>query len=204
MCEDDWVALSEIEHWFYCPRQWAIISVEQCFIDNDDTTRGHLEHRRADQPGHESRRGHRTYTAVDVGSETDKLHGRCDRLDIEGRTIVPVEYKSGSRHHPAAELQLVGQAMCLEDMLGHPVTHGRIYLTASNEAVEIDVGNHDKRRQVLHVAEAIRRARSQDTRLPPPANDQRCSPCSLREVCLPELVADQRRQSALFGATRCP
>ncbi len=204
MYDEDWVSLSEIEHWSYCPRQWAIIHLEQCFIDNDDTTRGHLEHQRVDQPGHENRRGHRSYTAVDVASETEMLHGRCDRIDIEGNNIVPIEFKSGVRHHPAAELQLVGQAICLEDMLSRPVTNGKIYLAASNRTVDIDVGNPVRRGQVRRVAQAIRRARSEGARLPPPANDQRCPPCSLKEVCLPGLIGNQRRQSLLFGATWCP
>lgn len=204
MTDDDWVLLSEIEHWVYCPRQWAIIHHEQHFTENDDTTRGHLEHQRVDTVGHESRHGVQVYWAVDVASEVHRLRGRCDRIVVEGERFTPVEHKSGRRSHHAAVIQLVGQAICLEEMLGISIAHGRLYLAASNTFQDVDVGSEDRRAAVRAAAAAIRTARGEQQRLPRPANDSRCPGCSLNGSCLPRLVDDSHRQRGLHGATWCP
>jgi CRISPR-associated exonuclease Cas4 len=202
--DDDWVLLSEIEHWVYCPRQWAIIHHEQYFADNDDTTRGHLEHQRVDTVGHESRHGVQVYWAVNVASDVHRLRGRCDRIVVEGERFIPVEHKSGRRSHHAAVIQLVGQAICLEEMLGRPITHGRLYLAASNTFEDVDVCGAELRAAVHAAAAAIRVERRERKKLPPPANDFRCSACSLNEICLPHLVGDPHRQRGLHGATWWP
>lgn len=204
MIDDDWVLLSEIEHWIYCPRQWAIIHHEQHFIDNDDTTRGHLEHQRVDEVGHESRHGVQVYWAVTVASDVHRLRGRCDRIVVEGDQFVPVEHKSGRRSHNAAVIQLVGQAMCLEEMLDIPIALGRLYLAASNAFEDIDVGSEGLRAAVQAAAVEIRTARYEQKRLPRPADDSRCPACSLNELCLPSLVGDPNRQRGLHGATWWP
>ena len=45
--EEDWLALSGIQHFSFCKRQWALIHVEQLWSENYLTTAGHLEHERA-------------------------------------------------------------------------------------------------------------------------------------------------------------
>ncbi len=202
--DDRWVTLSEVEHWRYCPRQWAIIHLEQCFVDNDDTTRGHLAHRRVDTVGHQIRNTTTTLWSVDVVSEQHGIRGRCDRVLIEGQRVVPVEHKSGEHRHRAFEAQLVGQAVCLEEMSGAPVPLGRIYLAANNTYLDVDVGSSETRTALLDTVAAIRAARTTPPRLPAPAADERCVNCSLNEVCLPGLVTDRRRQRGLHQALPWP
>lgn len=204
MSDDDWVTLSEVEHWLYCPRQWAIIHLEQCFVNNDDTVRGHLAHRRSDQLGHETRSATTTLWAVDVVSETHRIVGRCDRVVVEGKQITPVEHKSGAQHHHAFAVQLTGQAVCLEEMCAVPVTAGRLYFAATNTYINIDVSDSDIRKLLFEAVADIRTARGTSPRLPAPVNDERCEPCSLNEVCLPRLVSDRRRQHKPGRTSPCP
>jgi CRISPR-associated exonuclease Cas4 len=202
--DDLWVTLSEVEHWLYCPRQWAIIHLEQCFVDNDDTTRGQLAHKRADALGHQIRGCTTTLWSVDVVSEERGIRGRCDRILVDGNRVIPVEHKSGGHHHPAFAAQLVGQAVCLEEMRAAPVTLGRIYFVATNTYLDVDVGNSAARTALFDAVTAIRAARTTTPRLPTPAADERCVSCSLKEVCLPDLVSHRRRQRGLFEASRGP
>lgn len=54
--EEDWLALSGIQHFSFCKRQWALIHIEQLWSENYLTTAGHLEHERAhDYAASESR-----------------------------------------------------------------------------------------------------------------------------------------------------
>jgi CRISPR-associated exonuclease Cas4 len=201
---DDWVLLSEIEHWSYCPRQWAIIHLEQHFADNELTTRGHIAHERVDTPGSVRRGDHVTLWGVDVWSDRLRLRGRCDRLVLDGGQVVPVEHKSGRRALRAAELQVAGQAMCLEDMLGSAVPRGRLYLVATNELYDVDIDS-ELRGAVASATAEIRRWRAgAAASMPGAANDRRCPACSLRESCLPALVSAPHRVRGLHGATWWP
>ena len=46
----DPITLSALQHWCYCPRQCALIHVEQVFAENLFTQRGQALHKRVDDP----------------------------------------------------------------------------------------------------------------------------------------------------------
>ena len=45
--EDDWLPLGGLQHYAYCRRQWALITLENQWAENLRTTEGHLLHERA-------------------------------------------------------------------------------------------------------------------------------------------------------------
>lgn len=44
MAEDDFLAMSGIQHFAFCRRQWALIHLEQQWAENLRTAEGRLEH----------------------------------------------------------------------------------------------------------------------------------------------------------------
>lgn len=42
--------LSGIQHYVFCPRQWALMQLEQVWIDNSLTAEGSLLHKNVDNP----------------------------------------------------------------------------------------------------------------------------------------------------------
>lgn len=54
--EDDLLALSALQHLLFCPRQCALIHLEQVWQENLFTAQGRLMHERVDQSGRESRK----------------------------------------------------------------------------------------------------------------------------------------------------
>ena len=46
------VLISALEHYSYCPRQCALIHLEQAFAENLHTLRGQAVHARVDDPGY--------------------------------------------------------------------------------------------------------------------------------------------------------
>lgn len=203
--EDDWVLLSEIEHWSYCSRQWALIHLEQWFSSNDDTVRGDLAHEHLDNGGRRARGAETTWWSVDVWSDALGISGRCDRVLVgEGGSVTPVEHKSGRRPMHAALVQLAGQVMCLEEMLDQSIDLGCLYLVATNELQRVEISSA-LRAEVEQAAAGVRRWRRTSAHLlPAPANDQRCRACSLRPGCLPSLVGAPNRVRGLHGATWWP
>ncbi|MHB1281656.1 MAG: CRISPR-associated protein Cas4 [Acidithiobacillus sp.] len=194
---EDPVPLSALQHWIYCPRQCGLIHLEQQFEDNVHTARGQAVHHLVDTPGYEVRRGVRVERALPLWSDRLGLIGKADLVEFhpDGR-IYPVEFKHGrKRGRIHDDIQLAAQAMCLEDMLGRPVPQGAIYHASSHRRREVDI-TEDLRALVRETADAIRAMLASGI-LPPPVNDARCRECSLREICQPELLAQQTQMDRL-------
>ncbi len=197
----DPILISALQHWAYCPRQCALIHVEQVFEDNLFTQRGQALHKRVDDPGFELRDGLRVERALPLFCDRLGLLGKADIVEFmpEG-TPYPVEYKHGSRHKRADiaacdDLQLAAQALCLEEMFGKSVPEGALYYASS------------RRRRVVTIDEALRlkvemalagvRQLFLDKALPAPLNDDHCRACSLRDLCQPEALAQVPERSLI-------
>ena len=183
------IPLSALQHWCYCPRQCALIHVEQVFAENLYTLRGQAVHKQVDQPGVETRAGLRVERALPVWNDRLGLIGKADVVEFEADgTPYPVEYKHGSRSKAAwiaacDDLQLAAQALCLEEMTGKPVPAGALYYATSRRRREVRV-TAALRQRVAEAAAAVR-ALIEAAVLPAPTFDKRCDKCSLRDICQP-------------------
>lgn len=193
----DPIMLSALQHWSYCPRQCALIHLEQAFDENVHTMRGNAAHERVDDPGFETFEGVRSERALPVWSDRLGLVGKCDVVEFhpDGH-IFPVEYKHG-RKKPQAhdDLQLAAQAMCMEEMFGKPILKGAIYHHTSRRRREVAI-TPELRKHVEDTVAGIR-AMLVSGKLPPPANDARCKECSLNDICQPQAMADTDKQHEL-------
>jgi CRISPR-associated exonuclease Cas4 len=196
---DDPIMLSALQHWSYCPRQCALIHLEQAFDENVHTMRGNAAHARVDEPGFESFEGVRSERALPVWSDRLGLVGKCDVVEFhpDGK-IYPVEYKHGRKKLQVHDdLQLAAQAMCLEEMFGKTILNGAIYHHTSRRRREVAI-TPELRQQVEETVAAIR-AMLASGKLPPPANDARCKECSLNDICQPQAMADNAKRMDIAG-----
>jgi CRISPR-associated exonuclease Cas4 len=193
---DDPVMISALEHWSYCPRQCALIHLEQTFDENLYTLRGRAVHKRVDEPVAEEQAGMRIERALPLWSKALGLIGKGDVVEFHGETPYPVEYKHGPhREQEHDDLQLCAQALCLEAMTGQSVPRGAIYHHSSRKRREVEF-TAELRTRVVEVTGVIR-AMLIAKRLPPPVNDHRCTHCSLQESCMPSVIDEGRRASAV-------
>jgi CRISPR-associated exonuclease Cas4 len=200
--DSELVMISALEHWAYCPRQCALIHIEQTFDENIYTLRGRTLHERADEPGGLLEDGVRVERGLPLWSKRLGLVGKGDVIEFHGSLPYPVEYKHGrKRQRTAAELQLCAQAMCLEEMLGVGVPGGAIFHHASRRRTEVLFTDGLRRAVEEAVAEVRRMLASR--RLPPPVNDARCEHCSLQDSCMPEAVGSPLRQRVLREKLFC-
>lgn len=111
--EDDLeVTISAIEHYSYCPRQCALIHVEQTFDENQFTIRGQLAHERVDAGDGSVSGAVRTLRDIPLWSERWGIRGKADLVELRPKGPYPVEYKVGRRHGPHADLQLCASTGC--------------------------------------------------------------------------------------------
>lgn len=187
---DDYVLISALQHYAYCPRQCALIHIEQTFEENLYTLRGQRVHEKVNTPEHELIEGVRVDRALPLWSHQIGLTGIADVVEfLADGTPYPVEYKSGPRKpREADEIQLCAQAMCLEEMFGHAVPTGAIFHHASKRRREVTF-DQNLRSLVIETTQAVRHLLAVG-RLPPPVADQRCRDCSLLETCMPYAIKD--------------
>lgn len=201
--EDEWVTISALEHFSYCPRQCALIYLEQTFDENIYTLRGRAVHRRADTKESRSERGVRAERGLPLWSARLGLTGRADIVEFGPTGPVPVEYKAGaggaSEH---AEIQLCAQALCLEEMFACTVARGMIFSAQSRRRRDVDL-TPELRAKTEAVVAAVRLMLTQSV-VPPPVHDERCTTCSLITSCLPGVVGDQTRLRELAAGLMTP
>ena len=198
---EDLVMVSALEHYNYCPRQCALIHVEQIFTENVYTMRGRRMHERVDDPGGMEEGGVRVERALPIWSEKLGLIGKADVVEFHGATPYPVEYKYGTRRqNEHDDLQVCAQAICLEEMTGMAVPQGAVYHFSSRRRRQV-MFTEDLRRRVVEAVIAIREMLRKSS-LPSPYNDKRCINCSLVDSCLPGTIAEKKRvkefQAELF------
>ena len=150
--EEDYLLLSGIQHFVFCRRQWALIHIEQQWEENVRTFEGRVMHENAHNADfHEKRNGVIMVRAMKVFSREMGISGECDVVEFhpapEGITLagqkgtyiaVPVEYKRGKpKPHNADEMQLMAQAMCLEEMLMTRIPKGYLYYGETRRRTEV-------------------------------------------------------------------
>ena len=193
----DSLPLSALQHWLFCPRQCALIHVERLWEENRLTAEGRVLHERADEGIPESRDGARVLRAVQVASERHGLHGLADVVEMRGtdggdgrRVPYPLEYKRGRpKAHRADEVQLCGQAICLEEMTGQAVPEGALFY-GKNRRRKIVAMDDTLRALTLTVAAEAQAALADGTLTPPVFDPKRCAACSLIDLCRPEAPRD--------------
>ena len=81
--EDDMLMLSGIQHFRFCPRQWALIHIEQQWDDNRLTIEGQILHKHVDDPFYRQKCGDQiTLRAVNIASRELGLYGISDAIEL--------------------------------------------------------------------------------------------------------------------------
>lgn len=197
---DDPINLSALNQYAYCPRRCGLIYLEGEFEQNIHTARGNAEHERVDRAAHVmGHEGARVEYALPVWNTSLGLIGKCDVVEFwPDGTVFPVEYKHGPKQkHLNDDLQLAGQALCLEEIFGRDILKGAIFHAKSRRRREVAI-TPELRRQVAQTADAIRAMLASGC-LPPPVNDARCRECSLNTTCQPEIRACRMRHDAALA-----
>ncbi len=193
------IALSALQHFVYCPRQCALIHVEQTWSENALTVRGSQSHERVDTTDDELLEGVRVLRGLSLWSDVLGLSGRADAVEIllDG-TPFPVEYKSGAKKRPvlnedgldvfslADDVQLCAQALCLEEMMGRAIPGGAVYQIKSRRRRNVAF-TPALRQKTLEVIASVRSLLEAGV-TPDPVNDARCPNCSLIDDCMPDVT----------------
>lgn len=192
------VSLSALQHYAFCPRQCALIHIEQVWSENYLTAHGQQLHQRVDSKEPETRKGIRYERGVAVSAPKLGLIGKLDLIEVELATgqHCPVEYKRGKPKKDAWDhIQLCAQGLCLEEMLDMSVPQGYMWYwqTRSRELV---IFSDELRNQTCAVINQVKDMFESGVTPKAVYEKKKCQACSLYDLCNPKIM--QNDQSNLY------
>ena len=194
------VPLSALQHYAFCPRQCALIHIEQAWAENFLTAQGRALHERVDSGEPETRKGVHFARSMHVSAQRLGVHGVIDMVEREVQTgrLKPVEYKRGKpKPEPFDEIQLCAQALCLEEMTGQTISEGALWYMQTRHRLPVPFSD-GLRAETLKVIAQVRELLASG-KTPLPVYAKRCKACSLVEICQPELLAKDRSVGYVAG-----
>ncbi len=189
--EADFVMLSSLQHYVFCPRQCALIHLEQVWSENLYTAEGREMHERADSSVTSYREGVKVTRTVPLKSVSLGVSGVADVVEWhrreEGYHPFPVEYKRGKpKKHDADKVQLCAQAMCLEEMCSCTILSGALFYGQTMRRLDVEFDEALRARTVATAAGVHELFASGVS--PLPEFGPKCKQCSLIEQCMPEVL----------------
>jgi CRISPR-associated exonuclease Cas4 len=204
--------LSGIQHFAFCPRQWALIHIEGLWVDNILTVQGNLLHDKVDNPWfNELRKDMIISRSMPVLSKELGLQGIVDIVEltadkagvpVPGKSglwsLRPIEYKRGKPKDDHCDaIQLCAQAMCLEEMLNTQIAVGDLFYGQIRRRTEVEFSER-LRDEVCFAADTMHRYFDENY-VPLALREKKCRACSLVDVCVPELFELKSRVTSYIA-----
>ena len=201
--EDEFLQLSGIQHFVFCRRQWALIHVENQWVENYFTVDGDLFHENVHNSSFtEKRKDIILSRGVPVQSYKLGISGECDMVEFhsskkgvplknrEGLWLpLPVEYKRGKPNENGAdEMQLCAQAMCLEEMFVIPkIKYGYLYYGQPAKRTRVEFT--DEMRVEVTIALQEMHSYMERRHTSKAKSGKKCTSCSMKDICLPKMFS---------------
>ncbi|MCF6334832.1 MAG: CRISPR-associated protein Cas4 [Spirochaetales bacterium] len=206
--EDELIPISVLQHYSFCPRQVALIHLEQLWEENMYTAQGNALHERVDVVHHELRKNVRTEYGMAIRSLTYGLIGKADVIEFELRTdnsyksIIPIEFKRGKQKIKDHDrVQLYAQALCLEETFQVSIPEGQFYYLQEHRRSTVEFTNELKINTKHIISNSMELLLSEKT---PQAHydKKRCDRCSLKDICMPKAVNEGGKKVGRYIQTQ--
>lgn len=204
--EEEMLLLSGIQHFVFCPRQWALIYMDQLWAENLLTSEGKLLHKNVDNPFLRETNSTDFLTLRGIRLESDMLglYGVADAVEIrpsdgapasksdllESRLFeaIPVEYKRGRRKiNDCDRVQVAAQAIMLEPVLNVEINKGAVFYWEERHREYFNI-SQDMRIKVERISVEMHEIYAAK-QLPKAMKKPHCRSCSLVNECMPGLNA---------------
>jgi CRISPR-associated exonuclease Cas4 len=185
------IFLSRLQHYLFCPRQFALIELEDIWVENILTAQGQVLHQRVNQQEQQQRGSICTVRALPLASKQYGIEGIADVVELQrqpdgSELPYPIEYKRGKpKNHRADEVQLCAQALCLEDMYQCHIAEGALFYGETRRRHPV-VFDAELRQLTLDTIDACRQLVHSGQTPAAIYETQKCNACSLQQECHPQ------------------
>lgn len=199
------ISIRSIQHYLYCPHRWGLCEIEKLWQDNLFVAHADLIHARVhDAEYTRSLRGVKTFCGVSVYHDAPAygLYGITDCIEARKSSkgislpgeeglwqLCIVEYKptkpKTSDYHSSDLMQVFAQKICVDYIfqcdcdaeLYYDDVRKRISLPVKEYYNEFDA---DLKKILIQMRDALASGT-----VPPIPKGQKCSGCSLKDICIP-------------------
>lgn len=200
------ISIRSIQHYLYCPHRWGLLEIDRAWAENVFVTKANLLHRRVHDPDRRyTMPGKKVFTAVSVYNDLPKydLYGiidclelteRADGVGIEGLPgkygLCIVEYKPtkprDQAYHQEDLMQVFAQKLCVDYVFGCDCD-AVLYYADVKKRVTLPLRENFTRYsdEIILILEEMR-DRLRAGKIPEIRSGQKCSGCSMKEVCMPK------------------
>ena len=153
--------LSRLQHYLFCPRQFALIELECAWEENIFTAEGQVMHEKVNSGGHDTRGNIKTVRTLRLGHAALGLEGVADvveyHTDTDGQqTPFPIEYKGA---------------------LFYGKTRRRHSVVFDEELRQITLDAINDCRHIIESGQTPK----------PTYSTSKCRNCSLKDICHPKI-----------------
>lgn len=217
------ISIRAIQHYLYCPHRWGLMEIDRAWAENYFVTKANLMHERVHDPEKSyTAHGKRTYTSVPVYNDlpeynlygiTDciemnvkNIGGDTERADMKDKNICIVEYKptkpKGKLWYDEDLMQIFAQKICVDYVFSCDCT-AEIYYADVKRRYPLPL-----KENFLEYDEKLKTSLRQMRKLlmkgqiPPIRKGQKCSGCSMKDLCMPKLKKTSDLRSQIFMLNR--
>ena len=200
--EDDFIMISALQHYIFCPRQCGLIHVDDVWQENLFTVRGNILHKKVDTDTYETRGTIKTVRGLRIHSFRLGIVGRCDVVEFRetksGEEAMPVEFKAGQPKEDISDkVQLCAQALCLEEMLNTQISKGAFFYGKIRRRNIVEIDN-ELRSQTENIIDLVREIVS-TKKIPSAEYAAKCRNCSLISICQPKAMNKRKLEQYIKG-----
>lgn len=218
------IAIRSIQHYMYCPHRWGLLEIGKVWAENVYVTKANLMHKRVHDSGqYRTVRNSKVYTSVSVYNDKEEynLYGVTDCLEltadengvhIDGQNekcvIQIVEYKpsmpKNKDYYEEDLMQVFAQKICV-DFIFQCDCEGRIYYADTKKKILLPLREKYKEYdcQLRHMLTEMRYNLERGV-IPPIRQGQKCSGCSMKDICMPSVKRRKNIRQLVEDIGRTP
>jgi CRISPR-associated exonuclease Cas4 len=203
----DAINIRTLQHFQYCPHRWGLLEIGDAWAENYFVVKANLLHKRVHEPNRQMlSKEKKTFTSVDVWNDLPEynLYGVLDCLEATKTedgvcvdhsgcryALTIVEYKPTkpkyAPFHPPDAIQVFAQKLCVDYVFGTDCDAVLYYADVKQRvtlpfATEFAAYDEQLRAQLVEMREYL-----QQGQIPPIKKGQRCSGCSMQDLCMPKI-----------------
>lgn len=193
----EYISIRQIQHFLYCPHRWGLLHIDCSWAENFYVVKGNLLHERVHSDAQYSSRGKKVYTNLDVWNDELGIYGKTDCVEFVDEKVTVVEYKptlpNGREFNEDDAIQVFAQKLCVDEVFSCN-SEAVIYYSDSKKRVSLPFAS-DKEYYAGLLNDILNSIRDYAVKgyIPPITKGQKCSGCSIKDICLPSVKKESKK-----------
>ena len=193
------VTIRSLQHYLYCPHRWGLMEIDRAWAENAFVVKANTVHERVHSGDCYTTRGRKTFTDVDLWNDAIGIVGKADCVEYRRDKPCIVEYKptkpkAGDIRHEDA-MQLFAQKLCLDQLLQTDCETEIYYCDVKRRFPVSFSENRDSWFGELAELLSEMRRYIQSGTIPPIRKKQKCTGCSMKDLCMPSVLTGKKEPS---------